>query len=118
MDSGRQGRAWEEDYAKRLEGVGLRRGTAAPTIFNDKERDLQCVAHGDDFTFLGYDEDLDFIQAEMGKWDEIKVRGRLGPDAQDDKQIVILGRTVTWTKEGIEYKADKRHRELILDTSR
>ena len=33
----------------------------------------------------------------------------------DDKQVVILGRIVTWTEKGIEYKADAKHREIIMD---
>ena len=51
----------------------------------------------------------------MATWFEIKVRGMLGSDEQDDKEIVILGRTVKWTNEGIRYEADPRHRRLILE---
>ena len=36
------------------------------------------MVHGDDFTFTGYDEDLDFIEGIMKDEYEIKVRGRLG----------------------------------------
>ena len=28
---------------------------------------------------------------------------------------MILGRTVTWTEEGLEWKADPKHRQMILD---
>ena len=44
----------------------------------------------------------------------MKFRGRIGPDAQDDKHIRILNRVVQWTEEGIEYEADQRHAEIIV----
>ena len=51
----------------------------------------------------------------MGSWFDIKVRGILGSDQHDDKDIVILGRIVNWTNTGIRYQADPKHRELILN---
>ena len=71
--------------------------------------------HGDDFTFCGLDEDLKWIRGLMEEWFDIKMRGVLGPEAKDDKEMVILGRLVKWTEEGIEYQADPKHRKLILD---
>eukprot|EP00973_Karenia_brevis_P009819 1327403-Karenia_brevis.AAC.1 len=51
----------------------------------------------------------------MRSWFEIKVRAVLGPEEGDDKEVTILGRLVRWTKEGIEYEADPKHRKLVLD---
>ena len=31
------------------------------------------------------------------------------------KEIVLLGRTVRWTPEGIEFEADGKHRKKLLD---
>ena len=45
---------------------------------------------------------------------ELKVSGKLGRDATDDKQVRILNRTVAWTKDGIEYEPDGRHAELVV----
>eukprot|EP00973_Karenia_brevis_P076822 10668793-Karenia_brevis.AAC.1 len=50
----------------------------------------------------------------MKSWFEIKVRAVLGPEEGDDKEVTILGRSVRWTNEGIEYEADPKHRRLIL----
>ena len=33
----------------------------------------------------------------------------------DDKEVVILGRLLKWTEEGLEYQADPKHRRLILE---
>ena len=49
-------------------------------------------------------------------WFEIKVRGMLGQDEKDDKEIIILGRTLRWTKDGLEYEADPKHRRMIWST--
>ena len=51
----------------------------------------------------------------METWFEIKVRGILGPEAGDGKEITILGRKVVWTEDGISYEADPKHRELVMN---
>eukprot|EP00969_Alexandrium_andersonii_P030473 1329385-Alexandrium_andersonii.AAC.1 len=42
-----------------LESFGFARGQASACCFYNAELDVRCVAHGDDFTFTGYDADLD-----------------------------------------------------------
>ena len=73
------------------------------------------VVHGDDFTVCGHEKDLRWVEGQMSSWFEIKVRAVLGHEEKDDKEVVILGRTVTWTEEGLEWKADPKHRKMILD---
>ena len=51
----------------------------------------------------------------MPKWFDVKVRGMLGRDKKDDKEVVILGRNLRVTEEGLEYEADRKHRQMILD---
>jgi hypothetical protein len=106
--------AWENCYAAKFVKEGFVRGAGASVVFWLPGKDLACVVHGDDFTFCGYEEDLDWVQQLMGGWFELKVRGRLGPDKNDDKEITILGRTVRWKEWGVEYEADTRHRSEIL----
>ena len=79
--------AWENHYAENMRKVGFERGPGASVAFLHKERDLACVVHGDDFTFCGSDSDLTWIECLMMEWYEVKVRGRLGPEPQDDKEI-------------------------------
>ncbi len=33
----------------------------------------------------------------------------------DEKEMVVLGRTVRWTEQKIEYEEDDKHRSLALD---
>ena len=107
--------AWENFYAEKLEGVGFKRGDACGVVFYNEERDLTCVCHGDDFTCVGEEEELNWLATEMKKWFELKVRGVLGPEAKDDKEVVILGRTVRWKEWGIEFEADPRHRKVLVE---
>ena len=39
---------------------------------------------------------MKWVTAQVESWFEIKVRATLGPDKKDDKEVVILGRTVRW----------------------
>ena len=39
-----------------------------------------------------------------------------GEEEGDDKEVVILGRVVRWTKEGLEYEADPKHRLMVLES--
>ena len=84
-------------------------------VFHEPTRDITVVCHGDDFTCVGDDEDLQWLAEEMKKWFEIKVRAVLGPDAGDDKEVVILGRVVRWKEWGIEFEADPKHRQILLE---
>ena len=52
--------AWEEHYSGVLEAVGFKRLLSSPVAFYHEERDLVGVVHGDDFVFVGVDEELDF----------------------------------------------------------
>ena len=74
------------------------------------------AVHGDGFTFCGLEEDLKWIQDLMANWSEIKVRGLLGPDPEDLKEITILGRVVRWLDDGIHYQADPKHRKIMLES--
>ena len=51
----------------------------------------------------------------MKEWYEVKVRATLGPDDNDDKEVVILGRTVKWNHWGISWEADEKHRRLLVE---
>ena len=39
----------------------------------------------------------------------------MGPGPKDDKEVIILGRIVRWTLEGLEYEADPKHRTKVLE---
>ena len=104
---------WEDEYTNRLKGEGFQEGSAAPTAFWNAESGVSCVVHGDDFTFLGTEEELQKVRANMEAWYDVKFRGILGPEAHDVKEIVILNRSLRVTHAGLEYAADPKHAQII-----
>ena len=88
---------WEDEYSDFMETVGFKRGKASPFIFFHEDRNIKAVIHGDDFTMLGTEHDLDWFRREISQIYEVKFRGRIGPTDKDDKAVRILNRVVTWT---------------------
>ena len=106
--------AWEKHYSDTLAEMGFAKSKVAPTVFYNAEKKVRCVVLGDDFTFSGRLNVLRQIAERMREVYELKVRGILGDEPDDDKEITILNRTLRWTTEGLEYKADDRHvREIV-----
>ena len=105
---------WEHAYMEFLENTGFSSGIATPCVFHNRDRDIRAVVHGDDFTVLASENQLDWFRGEIAKRFEVKFRGRLGPEPTDDKAIRVLNRVVEWTANGIAYEADQRHAEIIV----
>ena len=105
--------AWEKHYSDVLEGIGFSKSKVAPTVFYDPKRRIRCVVHGDDFTLSGRLRVLREVAEQLKKVYELKVRGVLGDEPGDDKEVTILNRTLRWTAEGLEYQADDRHVQEI-----
>ena len=84
-------RNWEEEYSSYLESIGFIRGISTPSVFYHKAREVRAVAHGDDFTFLGWREQLNWVRAEVMKKYEIKFE-LTGPTAVGNKSVRILNR--------------------------
>ena len=53
---------WEQEYCEFLIAVGFARGKSVACSFHHATRDMCLVVHGDDFTILGYDSDLDWLK--------------------------------------------------------
>ena len=87
----RYGDPINEYWAVRDGGLGLIDRSERETI----------VIHGDDFTSLGSEEDLNWFRSEIQKKFEVKLRGRIGPGSSDQKSIRLLNRVFEWTPEGI-----------------
>ena len=55
-----------------------------------------------------------WMKERMEGWLEIRFRGIVGPGGKDRKDITILGRLLECKKEGYEYKADPKHRHIVM----
>ena len=51
----------------------------------------------------------------MKSWFTLKVRAMLGPQKEDDKEAIILGRKVRWEPQGIRFQADPKHRKMLME---
>ena len=109
------GQAWEDHYAQVLCLAGFTRGAASPVTFWHAERQMWCVVHGDDFTFTGQEEDLNYVTGVLQKEYEIKVRGRLGFGEGDVRKIDVLGRIIELHDWGCTWEADPRHRKAVME---
>ena len=107
------GAIWEDTYRGALELLGFESGSASPCCFFHPGRKMSLVVHGDDFTTLGLDGDLDWFEHELAQHFELKIRGRLG-EGTADTQLRILNRIVTITKDGLQYEADPRHADVMI----
>ena len=107
--------SWESHYTERFRQVGFEAGCSAPTVFFNKDTGTRVVVHGDDFTFLGFEEDLKRMSEKMSEWYEIKMRGIVGSEDGDEKSMTILNREIRVTDEGLLYKADPKHARIIKE---
>ena len=106
---------WQSEYSHTLRKLGFQQGSASACVFRHKERRLVCSVHGDDFTTAGPKKELDWFEGAMEEAYELSKGGRLGPGDQDEKEGRILNRIVRWTPGGIEYEADPRQCEKLLE---
>ena len=108
------GQAWEDHYSKVLMRVGFRRSFASPVAFYHQEPDIVGVVHGDDFVFTGVDAELDFVLETLQECYELKNRGRLGRGPNDRRETSWVAPWPCMIG-GIEWRADARHRTMILE---
>lgn len=94
------GRLWEDTYKGVLNHAGFVTGVSNPCVFHQTNRDISIVVHGDDFTALAGDTDLNWYEDELRKSFEIKIRGRLGEGYEGPQQLRILNRIMSMTKDG------------------
>ena len=98
---------WQTHYTKVLVQNGFTTGLANNCTFYNPEKYIYCMVHGDDFVAVGEDEDVEWFKGQALGWFEMEVRGKLGDGEGDEKEMVILGRRMRWTIEGLELEADR-----------
>ena len=104
---------WQHCVTQLMESKGFMPARSSPCMFWHEARDIACMVHGDDFFSTGRDGDLRWQQKKIEAAFEIKTT-IIGPEDGDQKQAKVLNRTVTYSKGGIDYEADPRHAELIV----
>ena len=110
----RAAEGWHCEYAEYLEKLGFVRGHASACVFRHDEKAITTSVYGDDFTTEGPKRQLDWLKARLEERYELKELARLGPGPNDDREARILNRVVRWTADGVEYEADPRQAEKLL----
>ena len=107
---------WQQEYSSTMIKLGFIQGVASPCVFWHKERELVCSVHGDDFTTAGAKPNLDWFESSLEAKYELRKGGRIGPGDNDDKEGRVLNRIIRWTKSGLEYEADPRQVERLIES--
>ena len=105
---------WAETYSKHLLEIGFVSGKSSPCVFWHPSKDLKVLVHGDDYVCVGARRHIRWLEEQVRKRFKIKseVLG-LGPG--EKREIRILNRIIRISTQGLEYEADPRHQEIILN---
>ena len=57
---------------------------------------------------------MGWLENELAKELEVKAK-TMGPLKSQEKELVILNRTVRWSQAGIEWEADPRHAQVVIN---
>ena len=106
---------WQQEYSSFLRSIGFLQGVASPCVFTHKTRNIAMSVHGDDFTSAGPKLELDWLEKSLENKYELRKGPRLGPGKDDAKEITVLNRVIRWTETGLEYEADPRQAERLLE---
>lgn len=77
---------------------------------------MAFTCHGDDFMTLGVLTNLKWITKVLEGPFEVNAQ-KLSPEEEREcvQEIRILNRTIRWTRGGIEYEADPRHAQQVVE---
>ena len=106
---------WQQECSSFLKFIGLVHGVASPCIFVHNEKNVFSSVYGDVFTSAGAKYDLDWPEKLMEAKYELRKGGRLGSGQEDAKEILVLNRVIRYTESGLEYEADPRQAERLLE---
>ena len=106
---------WQEEYSTLLVRLGFAQGKGSANVFRHEVQKISCSLHGDDFTATGPADALDWYEGAVASEYEIAVGPRLGPGPEDAKEARVLNTVITWHSDRVEYEADPRQAERLID---
>ena len=105
-------------YNKVSDGTGWKAGLACPCIYCKPGTFNIGWRHGDDIIIVGEEADITADHEYLSKHMILNKRAMSRWDDNDDKQINVLNRLITLSRESgnrtIEFEPDPRHAELIV----
>ena len=109
---------WSEEVVRVFVGIlGFVQGRANPCHFYHVGRDIRANVHGDDVQALAAFAQAVWLQEELRKIWMIEEKGILGPPGRTGTVHVIrhLGRTISWTSQGITWETDRKHVDALIE---
>ena len=106
---------WQEEYSTCLVRLGFVQGKSSANVFHHREKHIALSVHGDDLTATGPKDALDWYEAAISSEYEVKIHPRMGPGKDDAKEMRVLNRVITWHEAHIEYEADPRQAERLIE---
>ncbi len=104
---------WQSMYIEHMESIGFTQNKGIPSVFYHKARGIRTMVHGDDYVSVGSRSEIKWFESELSKKFDIKT-SVIGSTPEDQKEVKILNRIVRFTGEGVEYEADPRHVEILI----
>ena len=104
---------WAAAYTSFMTSIGFKVGQSSPCNFHHHERDISLTVHGDDFFCVAERPRLDWLIKKIKTAYEMKSQ-ILGPGKDEDRQVKILNRIITWERDEITYEPDPRHAEMMV----
>ena len=101
---------WQSDYVKHICGPtgGYRQGVSSTAVFLNEDQDAQGMVHSDDFIILRHEDAVEHMEKLLKERYECRMVGKLGPEADDEKEIVMLNRILRYVDadSSVEFECD------------
>ena len=104
---------WQREVRRVLCALGFVPSKYNTCIYRHKERDVVLNVHVDDFLCLANSKEMKWLEESLAKNFLLK-KEILGPGATETRTVNYLGREIRWTNEGLEYEADSKHVQILL----
>ena len=105
---------WQGEVKRTMEELGFHAIVSTPCVYINRVTGVRAVAHVDDFMCTGPKEALRQLLIDLEKRYQMKAKV-LGPGGEEEREGKFLGRTVRWTKEGLEWEGDQKLRKVLIE---
>ena len=101
---------WQEEVRGTMKSLEFKECVTQPGIYYHEERGLQVVSHVGDFLCVGPKQSLRWFSLALEEKYEIKVN----EFNEEKKEVIFLGRRISWSEEGVSIEADPKHVVILL----
>ena len=104
---------WQQEVKKTMTELGFSACLATPCVYYNAKTKVRVVVHVDDMLCTGSEEELVKLRGRISEKYQI-TSAIIGHGSMREKECRFLGRTVRWTRQGIEWIGDAKLREALI----